>query len=280
MEKIELLVFLTLKGIGSASGIVSYNDSLFIISDNSSYLYEYNVREDNLNKIALIENPSENTPKKEKLDLEAITLKEKQLHLFGSGSTEKRNKTISYHFENKKVEQKDISSLYQNIKTKLHISSEELNIEGALFQGKDLLLFQRGNGAASKNGIIKIVNFNYKSNINDNLEFIPLQLPKVKNVEFTFTDAILVKDKIYFLAAAEDTNSTYNDGEVLGSIIGIIDSKSFKVEKTIPISDKHKFEGLTLYKSSKKEMEFLLCEDNDTEDLNATIYKLKLNINH
>ena len=271
MEKIELLVFLTLKGIGSASGIVSYDDSLFIISDNSSYLYEYQQKDSKLNKIALIENPSENTPKKEKLDLESITLKGKELHLFGSGSTEKRNKTISYHLENKKVEQKDISSLYNDIKTKLHISSDELNIEGALFQGKNLLLFQRGNGAASKNGIIKVSNFN---DDNYRLDFVAMQLPKVKNVEFTFTDAILVKDKIYFLAAAEDTNSTYNDGEVLGSIIGIIDSKSFKLEKTIQISDKHKFEGLTLYKSSKKTLEFLLCEDNDTEELKTTIYKL------
>lgn len=274
MEKIELLVFLTLKGIGSASGIVSYDDSLFIISDNSSYLYEYQQKDSRLNKIALIENPSENTPKKEKLDLEAITLKGKKLHLVGSGSTEQRNKSISYHLESKKVKIKDISILYNNIKEKLKISSDELNIEGVLFLEKDLLLFQRGNGAASKNGIIKV------GEDNQDVIFFPIQLPKVKNVEFTFTDAILVKDKIYFLAAAEDTNSTYNDGEVLGSIIGVIDSKSFKLEKTIQISDKHKFEGLALYKSSKKEIEFLLCEDNDTEELNTTIYKIKLSTNN
>lgn len=271
MEKIELLVFLTLKGIGSSSGIVSNNNSLFIISDNSSYLYEYNRREDNLNRIALIENPTENTPKKDKLDLESITLKGKELYLFGSGSKEKRNKSFSYHLDTKEVKTKDLSPLYNSIKEKLKIASDELNIEGALFHDKDLLLFQRGNGAASKNGIIKVSNFN---DDNYRLEFVAMQLPKVKNVEFTFTDAILVKDKIYFLAAAEDTNSTYNDGEVLGSIIGSIDSKTLALEKTVKISDKHKFEGLTLYKSTPKELEFLLCEDNDTEELKTTIYKL------
>ncbi len=44
-----------------------------------------------------------------------------------------------------------------------------------------------------------------------------------------FTDAILVEDKIYFLATAEDTTSTYDDGEILGSIIGRMDSKTFKI---------------------------------------------------
>ena len=41
-------------------------------------------------------------------------------------------------------------------------------------------------------------------------KFIPFELPKIKNVETTFTDAILIEDKIYFLAAAEDTASTYD----------------------------------------------------------------------
>ena len=48
--------------------------------------------------------------------------------------------------------------------------------------------------------------------------FVTVKLPKISNVEFTFTDAILVDNFIYFLASAEDTISTYEDGEVLGSI--------------------------------------------------------------
>jgi hypothetical protein len=81
-------------------------------------------------------------------------------------------------------------------------------------------------------------------------------------------------DKIYFLASAENSNSTYDDGEVLGSIIGRIDVKKMKIDFTQKISDTHKFEGLTLYKKSSNEIEFLLCEDNDTEVLEADVYKL------
>ncbi len=62
--------------------------------------------------------------------------------------------------------------------------------------------------------------------------------------------------KIYFLATAEDTQSTYNDGEVKGSLIGVIDVATMKLEFTQKISDTHKFEGLTLIKIQTKPWSF------------------------
>lgn len=277
MENFELLLFLTLEGIGSASGIVYHKEALYIISDNSSYLYHYKIPEQQLHKIALLENASENTIKKEKLDIEAITIQNETLYLFGSGSTQNRNKNFLYHLENKVTSEKDISNLYQKIKTKFSISEDDLNIEGAVFNGDDLLLFQRGNGSKSTNGVIIIHNYLSVNDFKD-ISFTSITLPKVKNVEYTFTDAVLVEDKIYFLAAAEDTNSTYDDGEVLGSILGRMDPKTLQVEKTIPITAKHKLEGLTLWEKKNSEFTFLLCEDNDTEVLKSSIYKLRITI--
>lgn len=271
MEKFELIVFLTLKGIGATSGLVNTNNSLYLISDSSNYLYEYSFDAKQLNKIPLVENAQDNIPKKQKADFEAITEKDGKLFLFGSGSTENRNKNFSFDVKNRKIEENDLTGLYGRIKKQFSIPDDELNIEGALYADNHLLLFQRGNGANTKNGIVKI---GHKLG---EMDFTPIQLPKIKHVETSFTDAILVNDKIYFLASAEDTNSTYEDGEVLGSIIGIIDSKTLQLEKTLQISEVHKFEGLTLFKSSEQEIEFLLCEDNDSEELTSFIYKLKIN---
>jgi len=64
------------------------------------------------------------------------------------------------------------------------------------------------------------------------------------------------------------------DGEVLGSIIGTIDLKTMKLTGSVQISATNKFEGLTLYKQSENEIEFLLCEDTDSELLESNIYKL------
>ena len=271
MKKMQLSILLKIIGIGSASGIVYQDDNLYIISDSSTFLYQYPLSTQVLNKIPLVKNPQENIPKKDKLDFEAITLKGNKLHILGSASTSNRTKTISYHLKSGKIKKRDLTDFYQTIKQKLSIDDDELNIEGVIFYNEELFLFQRGNGAKAKNGIIKV-------NDVDNLtiEFIPFNLTKLKNVEATFTDAILVEDSIYFLASAEDTTSTYTDGEVLGSIIGKIDIKTMKVEYTEIISNSQKFEGVTLYRKSTDQMEFLLCEDNDTETLISTIYKLTL----
>jgi len=273
MEKFQLSLLFKIIGIGSASGLVYHEDKLYIISDNSTFLYEYNISTENLNKIPLVENAQENIPKKDKYDFESIVLKSNKLHLFGSGSTSKREKEIIYNLENKEIEEKDLSKLYKKIKQTASLSDEDLNIEGALFYNEKWHLFQRGNGANSRNGIaILDKNLNKKGSI----EFIPIQLPKIKHIETSFTDAILVEDKIYFLATAEDTTSTYYDGEILGSIIGRMDSKTMEIEFTEKITDTHKFEGLTLFNKTKDKIEFLLCEDKDSEVLKTNIYKLTI----
>ena len=270
MEKFQLSVLFKIIGIGSASGLVYHQDKLYIISDNSTFLYEYNILNKRLDKIALVENPQDNIIKKEKPDFESITLKGNNLVLLASGSTDKRNKLFKYNINSKKIKEKSFEEFYRKLKSELEIKEDELNIEGLIITDKKILLFQRGNGGNSKNGII------YADDEPDNpkFKFIPFELPNIKNVPATVTDAILVEDKIYFLAAAEDTSSTYDDGEVLGSIVGSIDFKTMKLESTLQISDKHKFEGLTVYKKTATQLELLLCEDTDSEVLVTDIYSL------
>ena len=272
MDKFTLQLLFQINGIGSASGLIHKDDSLFIISDNSSFLYEYNIKEKELHKIKLFENSQENIPKKDKFDFESITQKGNKFYLFSSGSTPNRNKRLSYDLASAAIEDKDLSIIYGKLKETASISDADLNIEGALFHNEKWHLFQRGNGAQSKNGI-----FILDKDGND-IHFFPIPLPKIQNIEATFTDAILVEDKIYFMAAVENTTSTYDDGEVLGSFIGALASDTFELTFTQKISETHKFEGLTLFTHSKEKIEFLLCEDKDTEALETDIYKLTLDL--
>ena len=270
MQKFKLEVLLHIMGIGSASGLIQKSNILFIISDNSSFLYQYKIKENQLLTIPLLENAQGNIAKKDKLDLEAITEKDGLLYLFGSGSTEKRNRCFTYNLQTEQVETQDLQPLYEQLKKTAAITSEDLNIEGAIWYNNSWLLFQRGNGEKAKNGIFII---NEKSN---KQEFHPIALPKIQDIEATFTDAILVKDQVYFLAAVENTISTYDDGDILGSFIGRINPSTMTVEYSEFISPTHKFEGLTFYNKNEEEISFLLCEDNDTEIVETTIYTLTL----
>jgi hypothetical protein len=274
MQRFTIELLNKIIGIGSASGLVYKDNSLFVISDNSSFLYEFQIQEKELSRIKIFENSQENIPKKYKFDFESIALKGNELHILGSGSTSKREKRIIYNLETKAIEVNDLSKLYQSLKETASISDDELNIEGAIFCKEDWFLFQRGNGSNSRNGIFKTKSLEIESQT----ELVEVKLPKIKHVETSFTDAVLVEDKIYFLATAEDTTSTYDDGEILGSLIGRMDSETFEIEFTRKISDTHKFEGLTFYNKTETQIEFLLCQDNDTEVLETEIFKLSFSL--
>ncbi len=270
MEKFQLLPFLEIEGIGAASGIVYQDNSLFIVSDNSNFLCQYKISEKKLDKIKLFENRPEIVAKKDKADFETLTLFQNKLYLFGSGSTKKRNARVTCNLENKEIKEKNLSKIYKRLIETLSIADDELNIEGVIITDETTYFFQRGNGSNAQNGIFC---YDRKSKT---VQFKLIILPEIKGIAATFTDAILIEDKIFFLAAAEATISTYDDGEILGSIIGTINFKTMLLENYIQIPGKHKFEGLTLYKKAATQMELLLCEDNDTEALTSTIYKIIL----
>lgn len=271
MQKFSLELFFHIIGIGSASGLVLKGNSLFIISDNSAFLYEYHMSEKELTRIPLFENAQENILKKDKADFEAITSKGNQLYLFGSGSTLKRNSMLQYNLITKRIFNQDLTKIYNHMKLISGVSDTNFNIEGALTHKGQWFLFQRGNGILAKNGIFII-----EDNENAVPVFHPISLPKIQNREAAFTDAILINDKIHFLAAVENTTSTYDDGEVLGTFYGTIDPLTFQIEETELLSEKNKFEGICFYKEDTKTLSFLLCEDNDSDALRSTIYTLTI----
>jgi len=272
--KFILDFFVLITGIGAASG-VHYNDNkLFIVSDNSNYLYEYRIKSKNLNKHLLqdMNGKNEQVDKDQKMDLEAIAYYKGTYHLFPSGSGANRATLFTVAPTAPPViDSKDGSRLYTKVRELLNIPTEDFNIEGALFYNDTLLLFNRGNGPHKMNGIIKIPNDNSAA-----ATFTRVQLPHINGNPAGFTDAILVGDKIYFLASAESGNSNYLDGEIGGSQVGIINLATLALEKAQTITLKHKFEGITLYRSTAKKHIFLLCEDPDNGETKSAIYRLKI----
>ncbi len=277
MEKFTLELLFQIIGIGSASGLLFKDNSLFVVGDNSSFLYEYLINSRDLSRHPLTANPAENIPKSEKPDFEALTCFQDSVYVFGSGSTAKRNTMIEFDLaQKKKIGSSNLADLYAMMQNFGSIKPEDFNIEGVIYEGENWYFFNRGNGISNKNTLFSL----HAKKLDQEFSLLSndYKLPKIKGVRSSFTDAVLVGTKIYFLATAEDTQSTYDDGEVLGSLIGRIDLETMKIDFTKKISDHHKFEGLTVFKKDNKKIEFLLCEDKDTEILETAIYKLSLNL--
>ena len=278
MHSTQLEVFAEIDGIGSASGLFLHRDLLYIIGDNSGFLNEYNLNNNLLEKIQILFDQTltqkENIPKSLKPDFEVLCYANNNLYILGSGSTAARNLLIRYNLTKRKVSLENLSKTYEKMRRVSGINTDNFNIEGAVFTGTNWLLFNRGNGGEAKNGIF-ILSGNDLTDVID-IKFSTLQLPNINHVESSFTDATLIGNDIFFISTAEDTKSTYHDGEILGSFIGSINAKSLNLNFSYKIPGKHKFEGITFFKRAENKMNFLLCEDRDTEELNTTIYKLSL----
>lgn len=270
MEKFQLEVFLILVNLGAASGLVYTADTIYLICDSSSYLYHYSFATEKTTKIELTTDAKENIEKKNKPDFESITLMENQLYLFGSGSGLNRNQLITYNLKSGKISERNIQPQHDSLQKKFGVSADDYNIEGVVYYNQKTFFFQRGNGPKEQNGVF-ILDDNTKET-----SYHPIELPELQGVKATFTDAVLVDNQIYFLAAAEKSKSTYLDGEVTGTIIGRLSPETLEVKYTEKISDTHKFEGITLYQKNSYSLEFLLCEDKDSEDMKSTIYKLTI----
>ena len=275
MNQVQLSFLFKIIGLGSASGLIYSTNTLTLIGDNSGFLYSYNILTKKLTTHPLIENAKPNIEKKLKPDFEAITQFGNSFFIFGSGSTENRNIMLEINATTKKVTTKsDLSGFYLGLQSFGNINQKDFNIEGAAFDGQNWYIANRGNGKKTKNIIFTITG----KSLQDEIQIVAnkFKLPKLNKVKTSFTDLILVGNKIYFLAAAEDTDSTFFDGEVMGTIIGCIDLKTMTIDFTHQISNNQKFEGLAVFEQSETEITFLLCEDNDTTLLESNIYKLTL----
>ncbi len=279
MHSTQLEVFAEIEGIGSASGLFIHGDLLYIIGDNSGYLNEYNIKSKVLRKIQILFDKDleqlENIPKALKPDFEILCQYEDKLYILGSGATSKRNLMIEFDLKTHQVVRKDLTETYGKLKSMTKIDDQNFNLEGAIFTDKTWLLFNRGNGLDTKNGIFKIEGADPANS--SQVLFNSFKLPNIDHVESSFTDATLVKNEIFFIATAEDTKSTYADGEIMGSFIGSINLQNLKLTFSNKISGRHKFEGITLLHQNEQTTSFLLCEDRDTDELKTTIYKLVLN---
>lgn len=284
----------TAMGVKAASGLVKSGNHFFVIADDELSLFQFNFEGQTqidslpLKRGDLPENPKER--KCQKPDWEALVKIEIKNHeaillAIPSGSTENRmtgafvkmdvGGLIDRKYQPIKV---DFSKMYATLKEKI----PELNIEGACIFKNRLKLFQRGNGATGVNAIIDIdLDGFYIDLINnfsvDSKHIVAIKiydLGKLDGFKLDFTDACTLEDTIWFLAVAEDSRSTYEDGKYYGAILGCLDSAGNEISR-YEIDCILKPEGLWV-ESENRRLCFYIVTDADSPTIYASIYFGKL----
>jgi hypothetical protein len=277
MKKFTIKSFTKIFGVSSASGLTYSDGVIRIISDDSNYLYEFDTSQNLLSKIMLLDGvKTEQIIKSEKLDLESLTETEDSIFTFGSGSTPKRETGFSINKKTHNIETIDLHHLYNSMRNIAKIDVEDFNIEGVTHDGKDFLFLNRGNGPKNRNVVIRVQGKSLETNFH--LIATEFELPKLAGMSSGFSDATIVQNKLYFIATSEAGTSTYLDGEVGGSLIGSIHLDTMKIEFTKQISHHQKFEGIAFLQKNENKISFLLCEDNDDQISDCTVFQIELNL--
>ena len=295
MWNTKILERSALKEIPSASGLERWSDRYLIIGDNSPWLFETDTLGVTLvkHRIGSLDEPDV-IPKEQKHDFEAMCILdwngEQVLFLFGSGSKwPYRNKGIAFSVtQQKMIETYDLTSLYEELSEKAKIHQDEFNIEAATALNGKLYLFNRGE---NKVIIIKerdFIEFIAGSAELPKMKVFSLDLPNIDGIMSGFSGATSDEKngKILFTASVENTADWVQDGEVLGSFVGIFDPEKLHqhyTPHTALIENENgpvriKVESITIDDTASNEYHCALITDSDggiSELLKIRFYKTK-----
>ena len=274
-----------LKDVKSASGLEILDKTLYVIGDNSPWLYKINnaYQIEEKQPIASVESLDDGViPKAIKPDFEAMAIAEKQegkeFFIFGSGSkSPQRDKMITVGLGNGEVKSYSLEAFYKKLKEAADLDDESLNIEGAIVKDKALFLFNRGENLILKYQLKELEGYLEGKRDSPAPEVYLIKLPEIKGVKAGFSGAAIVpgENKALFTASVEDTEDWIKDGEVLGSFVGMIPLSGLKdnlqpdcvrlTENGQPLNIK--VESLAVfYPALHNDLRLLLVTDSDGGD--------------
>ena len=264
--------------IPSGSGIAKSEDTYYIIGDDSPFLFALNEQYAVISQTRIIDSGelvNGRIPKSLKPDFESLEMiGEKEIIVFGSGSKSPQRDVFIHILleEPLHITKYEISHFYDELRDLPELEDSELNIEATAFHNNQLYLFNR-----KKNLILKFEYSELFSYIKGERDFPKPEtkqftLPEIDGIEAGFSGATVLKSesKIIFTASAEDTDNAYDDGEILGSMIGIIDisneriANSFKSCSIPNGKENYKVESVTVKEQiSSGETKVVLITDDD-----------------
>lgn len=261
--------------LSAASGLVLQGPTLWVVADDALALHAYDLAGVWQSQIVLLPGslPSdEKKRKKRKPDFEALlALPDGALLALGSGSKAQRQRGCCVREGS--VQVIDLAPLYEVLAQQF----QELNIEGAVIHDQQLILAQRGNGAGGENALVFLDLAQALADIAAGQlsavglrHSLPVSLGEVQGVPLSLTDLCTGPNgQLFFSAAAEATDSSYLDGQCLGSVLGCF-SADYAVAWQRPLAPVVKVEGLAFQADGR----LLLVADADDPSQPAPLFAL------
>jgi len=276
--------------LSAASGLVRCDDTLYVIADDEVHLGIFSLDTTAPGRLLRLRSSSlplePHARKRAKLDFEALVHIPScdALLALGSGSTPRRMEAIWIELDPdrqpKQPRSFDFTPLYGAIESVV----DEVNIEGAVVRGGELLLFQRGNRGRGINAVLSVdLSFVLDAiATGSGMSSAPTirliqqyDLGAIGAVPLGFSDAAALPDgSLIFSAIAENATNAYEDGAFTGAAIGIIDVHG-AVSRVRRIAPPAKIEGIHAEARGDK-VELLAVTDADDARVPAVLYAATL----
>lgn len=282
-----------LKDYASGSGIAFYQNKIYLMGDDMSYLLITNPAFKKIDSVQLTQG-FRRVPRETKADMEALCLlrvkKTRQILLLGSGST------LAYRSTgwliNPVTREKtflDLEPFYKRI----HASGiQQINIEGVAGVSGGLVLANRGNKSFPKNYLIFTSSDFFNNQHTADIRIMKLganvdtsSFSGVSGIDYSYRT-----DRLFITVSTENTYSTHTDGSIGKSYLWIIDNISSKRRLTainptrivdLESIDKrfmgHKIESVCILSETKTEYQLALVADDDKGT--SILFDLRLNKN-
>jgi hypothetical protein len=216
----------------SSSAIEYRNDVFYIVGDDVNYILCLNNDWNEIRRITLFDFDGNRIPKQDKPDLECASIIDNILYIVGSGSKSPQ-RDVSFWVDLESYSVKKINTASFNNLFRDRNFFKEMNIEGFTAFNDKLLFFNRATTEQTNHLIITDHNI-LKKKFPDKFKVIPVHIEKLQGIQLGISGGCYdaINDLLFLTASAENTNNTYDDGEILGSILAIIENASQKINKS------------------------------------------------
>lgn len=226
--KFELVQEKTLPGIPSASGLAKHGKHYYVLGDDSPFLFQLDEKMDLVARFPVYPlTDTEKILKKDKPDFEALEMISiSEMAGFGSGSKSPERDVFIRIFLREKlsVKQYSLTGFYRALKDMEVLKDSELNIEAAAYADDILYLFNRRRNVIFSLSYSSLLLYLEKGTPLPQIRATAYELPNINGIEAGFSGATVTDDnKILFTCSVEDTDNAYDDGEVLGSFVGLLE---------------------------------------------------------
>jgi hypothetical protein len=270
--------------ISAGSGLCKTTDGLWLIGDDTPFLYLINQEGQIKEKYRISAIPSigqANYSKKIKPDFESIDVFNDTLIILGSGSQAyTRDTLVVFDSKNKKILlRRSVHLLYEAFYQAGHFpEGNQINLEGLANDGHYFYFFHRGN-VCGNNRFFRVpknefINYLFHPEVAiPKISTKAFELPSIGSNKSGFSGASYsAKEKAIFVSISiEETSDVYHDGTVLGSFLGKISFQNYMPTtfEYWPIKSKSKeflktkIESICPLINSEKEIYLKAVSDND-----------------